>query len=844
MLCSKQVYAACNKSVYYNGTLTVDCTNRNLAEIPTNLERQKVLELLFNQNRLGPILYADTFTHFAILRKLTLEDNNINKVLNATFCDLATLEYLSLFGNQISTLDNATFVSLKRLRYLNIGSNVFSTMPDVVLIPLTSLETLLMHQISQDRFQVNKLPGGLGASRFLKTLEMSSFIMPSFRDDFFDDLTNPGAMETIDFSADGIIDVSKNAFKNLTNLTNMTIKLNVDLNETVLSIILSSWSDASESKLKILSCCQSDIGAITNNMFKFVPRLEHLILNYLPITSIENGSFVQLTSLKSLSLVQTHLQQLSDDVFHGLHASLRYLDISNNPTLKDFSLSIANMTSLVSVDLSLNKALTIIRQHAFQGLHRLSKLAIYQCDLKSIENYTFYDMGSLTRLDLSENLNLTDLHPTSLRGLHNVTEVKLDDTNIEYIGPEHLMDMKMLTTFSAAYSSISSLPDNLFHNNKLLRYINLASNRLSNIDLTFQKCHHLEKLQLDGNNISSIAEHAFPVNNKLTYLDISSQVLNHVPMAVVNSLKGHLTYFAIHDNNITNFTKADMVFFNNRTLLNLDAYGNPFNCSCFIHDEFQNWFKWWNDPSNVKIGTSTRVLYQCKYPDNVKGHQLSQFNIHLCDRKLNLTWLTISTPCVLIILISTVLTVSYIKRFSLQYYWYLFWRLKRVDEDPAILDPNFEYDAYISHGHSSHYTVPEHCADYKFILDLIIPKMCRDASARPLHFAIDFARFIAGMDHCTQIVEFMLCSRKAVILLTTNYLSSPHGRYELEHAYNIQTNKRNYVVIIMIDDIQITDDTPILLKNDIKNKAYLQWTNDDIGQKLFWLRLREALLKP
>lgn len=66
----------------------------------------------------------DNFIQLLSLRRMALNENNIQTISTETFEDLTSLEWLFLDHNKIKTLDVEVFKSLHKLQFISLSSNL------------------------------------------------------------------------------------------------------------------------------------------------------------------------------------------------------------------------------------------------------------------------------------------------------------------------------------------------------------------------------------------------------------------------------------------------------------------------------------------------------------------------------------------------------------------------------------------------------------------------------------------------------------------------------------------------------------------------------------------------
>ena len=617
-------------------TLRVDCRWSNLQHVPSDLKSHDVEELLFEENHLGPFLTVNQFRGFDRLKKLTLDKNYISSVDNDTFYGLSALEHLSLFENTIQALDRDSFKNCPNLKFLNIGGNLFDEIPDYLFQHLPLLEVIKMQDISSSTTvpEVKRLPSGFNSSSHLSNLTMTAFQMYNITADFFDNIRNRSALVHLDFAANEILYVDPHAFDGFDNLANLTLNLNVRMSAEHFNNTLYGLRN---SPLIFLACIYCEgLYYINRTTFSWLANsgLRTLWLSASDIKTIDLYAFENLTHLEELHLDNSHMSFYDVELFAGLENTLTYVDFSQNQFLEDITLSIANFTHLTYVDLSVNHQLGVLDPHALDGLHLVETLFLFNCDLKHVDNDSFHDMHVLNFLDLSQNNDLKTLGQLAFHELHAIETLHLDDTAIEELDEDQFVDMPGMVMLTASAMSLRYLPNDLFHNNKLLQEVEFTNNKIEHINETFQHMQNLQLLALDGNAIEAFNNYSFVNCSKIYYLDISRQnngtspLIRYIPKTIINHLNKTLISFMIGSNNITVFNPTELHFFENSSLQHIYAENNPYNCSCMLYTGrwFYNFVVWFNHTQ--KIRPRDHYMYKCKYgkQGKQKDHLMQRFN--------------------------------------------------------------------------------------------------------------------------------------------------------------------------------------------------------------------------
>ncbi|KAJ6647852.1 Protein slit [Pseudolycoriella hygida] len=112
-------------SVCHCDRTTVDCSGRNLKEIPRDVPLYTT-ELLLNDNELGRIKSDGLFGRLPNLVKLDLRRNQITGIEQNAFEGASKIQDLLLSENKIAEIHNKMFLGLHNLKALNLASNPFN----------------------------------------------------------------------------------------------------------------------------------------------------------------------------------------------------------------------------------------------------------------------------------------------------------------------------------------------------------------------------------------------------------------------------------------------------------------------------------------------------------------------------------------------------------------------------------------------------------------------------------------------------------------------------------------------------------------------------------------------
>lgn len=117
-----------------------DCSSRNISFIPNSCP-PNTTEFLLRNNDLRR-LYDGTFSKYAELRKIDVQNCNLSVIDNAAFANLTHLSTINLIHNPMSGFKSNIFCDLTTLQVLNISHNLLATYPNDSWSDFANLTTL------------------------------------------------------------------------------------------------------------------------------------------------------------------------------------------------------------------------------------------------------------------------------------------------------------------------------------------------------------------------------------------------------------------------------------------------------------------------------------------------------------------------------------------------------------------------------------------------------------------------------------------------------------------------------------------------------------------------------
>jgi Leucine-rich repeat (LRR) protein len=229
------------------------------------------------------------------------------------------------------------------------------------------------------------------------------------------------------------------------------------VNLTLASCNLSSLQDGTFSALKSLKrldLLENVLQGITNETFSGVPALEYLDLGSNEIEAIDRNAFYNLAKLKFLFLNSNFLSTIDPFTFATL-VNLVSLDLNSNALLESGKLGeniFTGLTSLVSLSLSRSSLTTVNRTLISGDLKNLKILFLYNEEnfnmkIREIEANAFKNLISLKTLSLFGN-EFASLPQSAFDGLNNLTSLFLGKRDLLTLQDNSLVGLQSLSNVS------------------------------------------------------------------------------------------------------------------------------------------------------------------------------------------------------------------------------------------------------------------------------------------------------------------------------------------------------------------------------------------------------------
>ena len=312
------------------------------------------------------------------------------------------------------------------------------------------------------------------------------------------------------------------------------------------------------------------------------PNIEELYLKGNDITTLTQGSFAGLDSLRTLVINDCNVASIEPNTFTGLR-HLGSLDLTRN-----------NIREL--------------RSFTFSGLSHLRRLILDGNTLQVINNFAFNGLN-LSKLSMEKNPFLTELAPKAFENarIHDlyIVNASISSNSTGALKVKTLQNSLRTLTWTNNRKPLT-LPEKVFKGFSF-DSLNLDKNGIT--DVSFLRYASTDDLSLENNPTGPINFSRFPELKHVRSLRLGNTKFSEVQPEYFRDLTD-LSHLYLPNNGITTIPEAMKLILSQ--LKRLDLEGNLLHCNCEML-----WFKTW-------VKTAGRVLVMgsdCYTPIN--DHVLS-----------------------------------------------------------------------------------------------------------------------------------------------------------------------------------------------------------------------------
>ncbi|XP_026759596.1 chaoptin isoform X2 [Galleria mellonella] len=530
-----KVPAAVNSSKVF----MLQLTGNNIRDLePQFFQATGLYRLAINQNPLE-MIHEEAFHGLEnTLWELELKEDKLTAVPSRSLRFLQKLRQLDLSGNEITEISGENWRGLQdTLHTLILADNSIATLPLDAFSGLPMLETLDLHGNHLAVIDSGVFRDGMSRlNKLLLSDNQLSFIP-------YEEIAPLRQLRFLDLANNIIKQVPPAHDLNSVRLALDTLKLDNNIINTLMPGSFKYFS-----VLNTTSLDRNPIYVIREDAFRNA-KIKTLSLRDCAIWDLSPASFAGLeNSLQSLDLSENNLTMISKFMLNKLD-SLRFLNLRENKV--DINLLASNIPSeyaqlsfnnfqyrLFNLDISGSSSIEMslqdirrmrslrsvsvgklirrtIRAEDFQEFGvELEDLKIFGSNINKIESSAFQHVRTIKTLDLSEN-DIDFIDPFAFAELHSLTTLKMANglsETVKILPFEPLKALIELQYLDFSNNKLKNVPDTSFHFLYKLKSLNLQDNAIDHFSKgTLQGDIHgkLESICLSLNQLNQLVQHTF-----------------------------------------------------------------------------------------------------------------------------------------------------------------------------------------------------------------------------------------------------------------------------------------------------------------------------------------------
>lgn len=110
-----------------------------------------------------------------------------------------------------------------------------------------------------------------------------------------------------------------------------------------------------------------------------------------------------------------------------------------------------------------------------------------------------------------------------------------------------------------------------------------------------------------------------------------------------------------------------------------------------------------------------------------------------------------------------------------------------------------------------------------------------------LRLCIHYRNWMIGHDIVSNIIDSIEKSRKTLMVVSNAFAASQWCHFEMTMAQTkLFEDDRDNLILILLEEIADCNMNP-RLQLQMQKKTYVEWTENVVGQQLFWENLRQTL---
>ncbi|XP_023931589.1 toll-like receptor 4 [Lingula anatina] len=796
-----------------------NCSNSKLYGVPHGIPAN-VTEIDLSYNRITRIR-SGNFAHLRNLSRLNLSDNRIGSLELGAFVDVPNLRVLNLRSNYLhmdyESFPRGAFKNLPQLQWLDVKNNTNrypkpnENYPDEAFKDLTGIKELYLDGLNMEN---SVLGPGFASLKTLRLLDFSGddgrCSLKKLNKNVFYNLRN-SQVEHLDLAFCELYKIDNFTFSFLPTIKTLDLSGNKYLGLKRLGGVFYGLQNSSLERL-ILNATTSPEDRTymlySSRVFHYlqnITTLKHLTLDTNFISDLEPNTHVYVEHLETLSL--------ADNTF--LNALKPAYDLSHLQHLKYLNWSWT----------SRSKPEVQFKQQLRRGEYTFNCVAPPNLEVFDINNNKLQ-------------------YPLNHIIAHNATSLKflnISNNNFyEWNGPWEVVgsSFQEMRTLDLSGNRCSKISETFLYNFSTTQFLHLQNNKLGHSDTItngsypspFPWLVNLTYVDLSSNDVEKVSPILFNNNTKLKTVVLRNNYLTSEGLTL--DLK-NVSFLDLAHNNLDSLNEKmrsvlDDVQSRERLVdVVVNLAGNPLQCIC----ETEQFFVWMQ---TTKVHFVDQDDYQCTLKNGsiVSIKQLDAIVGHLkvtCASRFTLTLVSVIVSLVIVVIVA--FAVYYRFRWEIKYFFYKL-RIRRKEYEKVHGDDRHQYDAFVAFSKE----------DYKWVYRQLQPNL-EDAEAEEdrLRLCLHHRDFLPGEDIEENIIQSISQSRKTVLVITRNFVRSNWCYFEMKMArMRLFDEGKDVLVLVLLEDIPFREMNETLF-HLFKSKSYLEWSDNQRDQDLFWKKLRMAL---
>ncbi|XP_018575842.1 protein artichoke [Anoplophora glabripennis] len=501
------------------------------------------------------------------LEIIRLDHNLINRLDEASFVDLPSLKKIYLTSNRITELNHGAFYMVPELRTLDLNKNMLRRVHPESFLQHSGSGLEELYLVENDISHVGDLRSLLDALPRLVFLDIRFNSLEAIP---FGALRGHSTLEYINLDYNKLNLIDREAFMAMPALRELRLKNNslsniletpfwnlpalkgLDLSGNYFKLLRSSFF-ANLPLLRRVDLSYNELTVIDSELFLPTPSLEHINISYNLLTTIHPATFRHLLNLYELDVSHNLLLEFVPGLPRGIeYLHLHYNKIGALPVAPSPDLELPVLRML---DLSSNKIQTIPKG-ALRTMPQLRRLYIGKNLLQSLTGNSLVGLSQLEILHLHGNM-IAHIHPDTFKDTRELKELNLNNNRLDILIPEMFKDTPQLKQLDLSKNQLAEILPGTLDKNLELQNVDVSYNILVQLPITFYGLKNLKYFDLTSNRIKNLDPEIIGSLSNLHELKISKNFIQELKQGSFNNLQ---QLKALHlDNNELEFIESNAV---------------------------------------------------------------------------------------------------------------------------------------------------------------------------------------------------------------------------------------------------------------------------------------------